>query len=292
MTKKSIFLTGGNGFIGRNLIEQLSGKYDIHAPKRGDLDLLDAEAVEKFIRKNNFDVIIHAANIGGNRKDPGPPNMAELNMRMFFNIARCSKYFGKMIYFGSGAEYGKQRDLRRVKEDEFDNVVPSDSYGFYKYVCAKCVEKSENIVCLRIFGCYGKYEDYEYKFISNAICRSLFQMPIMIKNQNVLFSYLYIGDLIRIIIYFIDNKCNNKFYNIVPNETIELLTISNIIKEASEGKTEIVVKNPGMGKEYTGDNALLKKELKGFKFTDSKTGIIKLREWYKENIDTIEKNRL
>ena len=55
-----ILITGTNGFIGRNVKEYLEKKYkDIHSPKRQQLNLLDAKAVENYLKKNNFDVIIH-----------------------------------------------------------------------------------------------------------------------------------------------------------------------------------------------------------------------------------------
>jgi len=292
MDKKNIFLSGGNGFIGRNILEQLSGKYEISAPGRQELDLLDALAVEHFIRQNDFEVVIHAANIGGNRKDPGPQNMAELNMRMFFNIVRCKKHFGKMIHLGSGAEYGKQRDLKTVREDEFDLVVPSDQYGFYKYICSKYIENTSNITCLRIFGCYGKYEDYEYKFISNAICRALFGMPIKITNMNVAFSYLYIDDLIRIVDHFIAKDGSHKFYNMAPDEITDLLKIAKLVKAQSGVEKDIEIGKPGLGLEYTGSNELLKKEMVNFRFTPIKEGIEKLYKWYSENKNSIDKGRL
>lgn len=289
---KRILLTGGSGFIGRNLIEELGKKHEIIAPRHSELDLLDAGAVRNFLKGKDFDVVIHAATIGGSRKNPGPENMVELNLRMFFNLAECSGEFGRMIQFGSGAEYGKQADIRMVKETDFGKRMPSDPYGFYKYVCSKQVERADNITCLRIFGCYGKYEDYEYKFISNAICRSLFGLPITINNKNVLFSYLYVDDFIRIVDYFIEHKGKHRFYNSVPGETIDLISISEIIRTISKDKQKLIVKNSGMGLEYTADNSRLREEIKGMKFTDMKTGIRRLYDWYSKNRNLIENERL
>ena len=39
MSRKKILLTGGNGFIGKNILEILSTKYEIIAPKREELEL-------------------------------------------------------------------------------------------------------------------------------------------------------------------------------------------------------------------------------------------------------------
>ena len=56
---------------------------------------------------------------------------------MFFNLIRNSGLFGKMVYFGSGAEYDNRYYQPRMPEGYFDTHVPADSYGFSKYICAK-----------------------------------------------------------------------------------------------------------------------------------------------------------
>ena len=78
------------------------------------------------------------------------------------------------------------------------NAFLHNDYGFSKYLISQYIEKSDNCVCLRLFGVFGKYEDYEYKFISNAIVKNLLQMPIRIR-QNVYFDWLYINDLMKIV---------------------------------------------------------------------------------------------
>jgi GDP-L-fucose synthase len=52
------------------------------------------------------------------------------NLGCFFNLARCSHDYGKMIYYGSGAEYDKRYYLPKMTEDYFDAHVPVDDYGF------------------------------------------------------------------------------------------------------------------------------------------------------------------
>ena len=164
-----VFITGANGFIGRNLCEHLAGKYELFTPSSKELDLLDEAAVRKYVQANDVDIIIHSANRGGSRDTADMKNVTEYNLRMFFNIARNSGEVDRVLYFGSGAEFGKHRNLHKVKEEQFDEVVPKDDYGFYKYVCNKHAEKSENIIKLRLFGAFGKYENYK---IHSRLCAS------------------------------------------------------------------------------------------------------------------------
>jgi len=291
MAKKSVLITGGSGFVGRNLSECLGSRFSISAPGRAELDLLDPGAVERFLKEGQYDAVVHAASAvlyGGAAGKGG----AGASLEMFQNIARCSRHFGKMIQLGSGAEYGKSRPLVRVQEEEFGKIVPQDEYGLYKYRCSRQVEASEGITCLRLFGCFGKYEDYSSRFISNAICRSLFGMPVVIANRNVVFSYLYVDDFARIVAHFIESTAQHKSYNVVPDGTVDLLSIARMVGDISGSKLPIAVKNPGMGNEYSGGNSRLRLELPDFRFTPMEQSIGELYGWYEKSKGAIDAKKL
>lgn len=291
MSKKKILITGASGFIGRNLSECLCRRFELSTPSHQELDLMSSESVQNYLDGRDFDAVIHCALVGGyGHADTNDP--IEKNVRMFMNIARCRKSFGRMIQFGSGAEYDKSQPIVRAREEDFGKRVPKDDYGSYKYECSKYIEGTEGIICLRPFGCFGKHEDYKTRFISNAICKSLLDLPITIANRNVIFSYLYACDLARIVEHFIENGGRHKFYNVVPNETVELLEIAKMVNEISGKNLPIIAKNPGMGPEYTGDNSRLREELPGFKFTPLKEAISVLYSWYKENKSSIDAKKL
>ena len=285
-----ILLTGGSGFIGKNLREQLSKKYDLVAPFHRELDLLDETAVRSFLEAEKFDVVIHAANYGGKRTQTDLVGVFETNKRMFFNLANNQHLFGRMIFLGSGAEYGKQRPIVKVKETDFGKVRPQDEYGQSKYLASEYIAEHNRIVNLRLFGVYGKYEDYKTRFISNAICRALYGLPIVIR-QNVRFDFLYVNDLINIIEYFINTEAKEKFYNTGTGHPVDLEKLAVMVKEIVD-VTEIIVKNPGLGREYTCDNGLLVKELGNFSFTPPEVAIKEMVLWYKENLQQIKREDL
>jgi len=178
-----------------------------------------------------------------------------------------------------------------MKEEYFDLHVPIDEGGFSKYICAKYVEKVDNIVELRPFGVFGKYEDYAIRFISNAICKTLYNLPITIK-ENRKFDYVYINNLVSIVDYFIENKEKYRSYNITPDESIELYTIAERVKKISQKDVPIYIAQNDMGIEYSGDNTRLHKEITNLKFTPIDDAINDLYHWYSENIHLVNKEYL
>lgn len=287
----NVLLTGGSGFIGRNICEQLRDKYTILSPSHAELDLLDDIRVTDYFDAHYIDVVIHSAVKPGHRNAKDPTNLFYSNTRMYYNLARQSGKYGKMIVLGSGAIYDTSVDLHKVSEDSYVHSLPGDDHGFSKYVCARDIEKTRNIVELRLFGVFGKYEDYAIRFISNAICKALFDLPITIK-QNRKFDYLYIDDLMPILEYFINKESAYKAYNVTPNHEIELYALANMVRQISGKNLPIIIHNDGMGLEYSGDNSRLKSELGALKFTPIQLAVEQLFQWYSDHRDKIVKDYL
>ncbi|HEX5636481.1 MAG TPA: NAD(P)-dependent oxidoreductase [Gammaproteobacteria bacterium] len=286
-----ILLTGGSGFIGKNLIELMGHRHQLLAPSSKELNLLDEDAVEKFLIDNEIDFIIHSATTPGHRNAPAVPDLVARNLRMFFNLARNKHRFKKMIYLGSGAIYDGRHYQPRMAEDYFDAHVPADPHGFSKYVLSKYIEHEPNIIELRIFGIFGKYEDYAIRFISNAICKSLCGLPITLR-QNRRFDYLYVNDLVPIIEHFIECSTDRNIYNACNDHAIDLLTLAEKVREISGAQSEIIVSQPGRGLEYSGDNSQLRAAMPALAFTPMDAAIGELYNWYANNRHSINKELL
>lgn len=289
-----VLITGGEGFIGRNLKEYLAldGSLEIFSPKLADLDLVSAESVSDYLRKVSIDVVIHSATTTPSGKEY-PPNVCETNLRMFFNLVRCMNRSMRLINLGSGSEYSRSNWHPDMKESFFDAHVPEDSHSYSKYVVSKYIRDRKNLdmVTLRIFGVFGKYEDFRYKFISNAIAKNLTDLPIVI-NQNVVYDYLYIDDLCRLVKYFIFNSPRRRDYNLTPSDSIDLLGIAEIVNQVADRKSDVKLLNEGMGTTYTGNNDRLLKEIGGYSFTGYAESIENLYRYYGERRAQIDKKEL
>lgn len=290
-----ILITGGSGFIGRNLKELLASKYQVTAPSSAELDLLKEQEVRDYLGAHHFDAIVHAATTRSNRRVTAPADLLDRNCRMFFNLARNRGRFGKMIQFGSGAEYGPRANLpARVKEDYFDTRVPTDAYGFSKYICAKYIEgigeRAEgrgDIVELRLFAVFGRYEDYTVRFISNACCRALKGLPIVVR-QDAMFDYLYVKDLAEITSWFLENEAGHSAYNVCSGRPVALTEIAKIVAAVSGQNPSISVAKAGMGEAYTGDNSRLLAEMGAYRLWDLREAVRDLYSWYEERESTID----
>ncbi len=289
---KKILLTGGNGFIGKNILESfLKNKYNIIAPSSSELNLSNDKEVDVFFKNNDIDFVIHSASKPGHRNALDINNVFYNNTRMFFNLERNKKYYKKFINIGSGAIYDIRAYQLKMKEDFFTKNIPIDQHGFCKYVCGKYIENTDNFFDLRVFGIFGKYEDYTIRFISNMICKALLDLPLRIK-QNRFFDYIFIDDLMPVLDYFIQNEPNYKAYNVTPDYSIELLSIAEKVLEISKKKLPIIFESDELGVEYSGDNSRLMKEIPNLKFTPIDIAIEKLYFWYKENISKLNKEAL
>lgn len=287
-----VLLTGGSGFIGRNLGPALAERgYEVLAPPHAELELADAGSVRAWLERERPDVVVHSATKPAHRNASDLTRIVETNERMFFNLVRSRELCPRMIFLGSGAVYDEEHYVPRMPETYFDAHVPADDHGFSKYVIAKYVEAVDHITELRVFGIFGPHEDYAIRFISNAICKTLIDLPVTLK-RNRRFDYIDVADLAPVVAHFLEQSGAHRAYNVTPDATVELLDLAHLVVRISGKDLPVVVAEDGYGREYSGDNARLHAEMPGLAFTPLEVSVQRLYDWYAENIDRIDRSKL
>ena len=217
-----ILITGANGYIAKTLIEDLS-EYEIIAKTRQELDISDKEQVDKFFNENEVDYVIHTATKGGKRIDVDSEYIYNINMDMFENLVSHSNKYKKMFVFGSGAE----RTLKPI------------FYGTSKKDISLRAADFDNIIVLRIYGCFGRYEEPQ-RFFKNNITKYI-SKDVMEIHSNVKMDLFYDGDLSRIIKLYIEDQIQHPQLDLVYSKKYRLGELADKINQLDDYKIPMVI---------------------------------------------------
>ena len=250
--KLNILITGGNGFIARNIYKTIKNKHVVYLTNRQTLDVLNKSSVKNFFKENEIDIVIHTAVSGGDRTKKDDICTLIDNLVMFDNLAQNRNKFGSLIHFGSGAEFDRRTDISSAKEN--DESCPIDYYGLSKKVIKREIDKLQNFYNLRIFGCFGEDEACT-RFVKSAVRNVKQAKPIKI-HQNRYMDFIYIGDLCKVVEYYIENIAKKplaKDINLCYNTNKSLLDVANKINEfMNKSYDNVNVECFGHNTEYTG----------------------------------------
>ncbi|MNW26105.1 GDP-L-fucose synthase [compost metagenome] len=284
---KKVWITGAgpNGFIGRNLKEHLEQSSQVFVTSSIELDLCDLDQVRRFIDKNQIEYVIHAATF--TKRSLAPEAELDSNLKMFYNLQFCQDQLHKIIYFGSGAEYDKRYDIDLITEDEIGRSIPVNAYGFGKYIMNHTAQTSEKIYNLRLFGVFGKYENWRTTFISNLCCKAMFNLPLSIR-QDCSFDFLYIEDLFPVVDWFLEHSPDFHDYNVCTSVPYDLSEIARMVLEAAGKDLPVIVLNEGRNLTYTGANKRLREQMPNFSSRSLQSGIGSLYNWYLQNRESID----
>ncbi len=120
---QKIVVFGSNGMVGSAIIRKLKeNEYlNILAPKRGDLNLLESNAVENWFNQNKPEVVvIAAAKVGGifaNNKYPADFILENLKIQINIIETAWKKNIKKLLFLGSSCIYPKYSS-QPIKEEE------------------------------------------------------------------------------------------------------------------------------------------------------------------------------
>lgn len=258
-----ILVTGGNGFIGKEIIEFLGDKHKIVYPTSKDLDLTNQSKVDLFFRNKYFDWVIHCAVKGGRRISNDEPEVFTSNMLMFINILRNSSNFKYLINFSSGAEYDRSKCFLKDKVS-IESSFPLDYYGLSKNLISRIINRNPQVVNMRLFGVFGVNED-DHRYIKTIYKKIKSNEEIVIFN-DIYFDFFFIDDLLNVVNHYIDNFNENspKDLDLVYQKKFQLSEILEFVALKIKEDYDVNIINE-TGNSYTGSysNYLSKIKLVG-----------------------------
>ena len=104
-------------------------------------------------------------------------------------------------------------------------------------------------------------------------------------------SFIFVNDLAKIVEHFVSFEAKEKFYHTASMEKHSLLHVAQKIKTISGKDIEILIKQPGMAKEYTCSTSRLMSELKNFEFTELDESLKEMYNWYSTNKSLIDEKK-
>jgi UDP-glucose 4-epimerase len=255
-----ILVAGSLSFVGKNIRRFFSNKdQDVHYVSRAECDLSDLNALSNICKNLQPDLVIHCAVSLNNTHN---------NLAMYLALERASKYAGRIVMIGSGAEYGFQRYIPEMPETYYDiNQPPTNNHPYHtsKFLISRLHQSSStsNIYNFRVFGLYGPYEDYTRRLISNNIFTFLTEGSMKI-SANHAFDYLYIDDLINAIMAFAQSstKPQAHAYNVCNGHADRFFDILTEVISALGGDPSAIAvdSNDLTNTIYSGSNLLFQNE--------------------------------
>jgi GDP-L-fucose synthase len=226
MPKLKIFLTGGSGMVGRNLLLHSKAKYfSIDAPSRQQLDLTSKSEVLVYLNKTKPDLIIHAAGkVGGIEANMADPfGFLVENLSIGLNVVSAAFQAGipRLINLGSSCIYPKDINGSLTEDLLLSSPLEptNEGYALAKIavirMCEYASEKSPDLCYKTLVPCnlYGPFDkfDCQQAHLIPAIIRKIYQAVANDEKTVEIWGdgtarreFMYVGDLSDLIFRAID----------------------------------------------------------------------------------------
>lgn len=265
-------ITGGAGFIGSHLAEELinNGEYVLIID---DLSTGNIENIEHLKDNRNFhyhidtirneqlmaelidkcDVVFHlAAAVGVKLIVESPVRTIETNIAGTEIVLKLANKKKKKVIIASTSEvYGKGDDLP-FKEDN-DLVLGPTYKGRWSYACSKALdeflalayykEKKLPVIIVRLFNTVGPRQTGAYGMVIPTFVRqALLGHPITVYGDGKQSRcFAYVKDVVKAIIDLSRHpKAIGEIFNIGSDEEITIEDLALLVKEMTKSHSEIV----------------------------------------------------
>ena len=252
---KKILIIAENSFLAKHIKDYFfNSEYNLYFSTRKDFDLTSAEQTRTFFNDKYYDVVINCAINGGIRGREDTLQDFLNNIQMFKNLVDNRDGFGKLINFGSGAEFDRSLDIDSCSEEQIFTRSPKDYYGLSKNIITRVIYKYDKFFNIRIFGCFGKHEK-DSRFLKANVRKAL-KGESLVVHQDKFMDFISADDLCRILKFYFDNKKEvlPKDLNAVYKKKFTLKQLAEMIKSILHSESEIVVEQEGLANSYTGSS--------------------------------------
>lgn len=314
MMKKRILLTGGRGFLGSHVFEELiKAGYDkelIFCPSKSEFDLTKEIEVDRLFENIKPQIVIHvAADIGGigySRENPGKQLYNNLMMNTLLHDRAYRNKCEKFVGVGTVCSYPKYTPTP-FKEEDLWIGYPEETNAAYGLSKKIMMEQSKayrqqyqfNGVHLLMINLYGPRDnfDMETSHVIPAIIRKVEKAKISDEKEIVLWGdgtptreFIYVEDAAKAIVLAMENYDSSEPVNIGSGQEISIADLAEMIAVCMGYRGKIVydVTKPN-GQPRRKLDVAKAKERFGFEAKVTfEEGIKKTIEWYYSNRDKLK----
>ena len=258
MKKKKVLVTGGCGFIGREVVKQLLEKdYDVViADNFSNSDALEVSPSVKVINFDltksvgilelfdDVDYCIHlAASVGGIKyMNAYQSEILKDGIAIDINIiSAASQTNTKIVYASTVIIYDQSKEVP-FKEDQVDLSPPKSDYGFSKLVGERLCQvfgkdNKLNYSIARISNVYGinqnRINEKRLHVIPDLI-RKISQggMLRILNGGRQIRTFVHVSDLADALILIMENdRANGEIFNIGSKDRYQILELAKMIWE-------------------------------------------------------------
>lgn len=300
MTK--ILITGGQGFIGSNLANELRGRRmktwtcDVTHSRETRFFRCDVSSFRQLysvLKEIEVDYVFHAAaEYGRWNGEAHYENLWRANAIGTKNILNAQKELGfRMIFFGSAEVYGDYDGV--MAEDVMDKIPikQMNDYALTKWVNELQILNSAEMdgtetVRVRLFNVYGPHEHYSpYRGVVPVfIYRALHGLPVTVHKGHKR-TFEFVEDISRSLANIINNFHSGEVYNLGSEKQYTIEELSELVmKYTGSDPSKVTYKDeePFTTRFKIADSSKAKAQI-GHKITvPLKEGIRRTVDWFKQ----------
>ncbi len=308
-----VTVTGGGGFLGSFIVEQLHsrGAKDIFIPRKTDYDLVDPDDIGRMLDDSKPDIVIHAAalagGIGANRARPADFFYTNLMMGVPLMHQAWQRGVKKFVALGTICSYPKFAPTPFREEDLWDGYPEETNapYGLAKkmlLVQAQAYREQYgfNAVFLLPVNLYGPRDnfDLETSHVIPALIRKFTEAQERGDKQVELWGdgsptreFLYVEDAAEGVILAAERYNGSEPVNLGSGREISIKNLAETIAKFTGYKGEFIW-NPDKPNGQPRRLLDVSRAEKYFGFragTSFEDGLRKTVDWFREHRKVTEK---